>query len=67
MITLLLDDEALRLPAGTTLAGLVALRGLAPTGIATAVNGEFVPRAARELRVLADGDQVLFFQAITGG
>jgi sulfur carrier protein len=35
--------------------------------IATAVNGEFVPRALRAQTWLAAGDTVLTFQAIVGG
>lgn len=66
-IAIRLDDEPLTLPASTSLAALVTQRGLAPQDVATAVNGDFVPRSAREQRLLAAGDQVLFFQPIPGG
>lgn len=51
----------------TTLADLVAALGQAPQALATAVNGEFVPRAARAGVRLKDGDAVFTFQPITGG
>jgi sulfur carrier protein len=35
--------------------------------VATAVNGSFVPRQARERTALAAGDAVLVFGAIVGG
>ena len=55
------------LPQPTTLADLVGRLGHPPTAIATAVNGDFVPRGARADRVLADGDRVQCFQPIVGG
>jgi sulfur carrier protein len=51
----------------TTLADLVAALGQAPTALATAVNGDFVPRAERATVRLRDGDAVFTFQPITGG
>jgi sulfur carrier protein len=54
------DDEA-------TLADLVAALGQSPQSLATAVNGEFVPRGARAGVQLRDGDAVFTFQPITGG
>lgn len=66
-IEIRLDDAPLRLGAGTTLAGLISQLGREPTGVATARNGEFVPRDARHRTVLRHGDQVLLFKPITGG
>ena len=65
-ITIQLDGQPHRVPAGTTLADLVAALGHEPQAVSTAVNGEFVARAARQ-RVLAEGDAVLLFQPIVGG
>lgn len=62
-----LGDEARELPAGSTLADVVAQLGHAPEAVSTAVNGEFVARAARATRQLQPGDQVLLFQPIVGG
>ena len=65
-ISIQLDGQLHALALGTTLAQLVAALGHEPQAVSTAVNGEFVARAARE-RVLAEGDQVLLFQPIVGG
>jgi sulfur carrier protein len=54
-------------PAGTTLGQLVmAVTGL-PAGVAAAVNGAVVPRAAWDRTPLRDGDQVEVVTAVTGG
>ena len=66
-ITIWLDNASRRLPAGTTLAALVAELGHAEQAVSTAVNGRFTSRSARAQCVLADGDQVLLFQPIVGG
>jgi sulfur carrier protein len=50
-----------------TLAELVSALGQAPQALATAVNGEFVPRGARASVQLRDGDAVFTFQPIQGG
>ncbi|GIX25176.1 MULTISPECIES: sulfur carrier protein ThiS [Caldimonas] len=61
------NDEVHRIQVGTTLAQLLALRGLEPQSVATALNGEFVPRSERSHCVLRDGDCVTCFQPIVGG
>ena len=67
MPDLTLNGEPMRCDAGTTLAELIARRGEDPRTLATAVNGEFVPRAARAETPLHDGDELTFFKAIVGG
>jgi sulfur carrier protein len=62
-----LNGEPRSLEEGATLADLVAALGQAPQSLATAVNGEFVPRNARSDLQLRDGDAVFTFQPITGG
>ena len=62
-----LNGEPRPIADGTTLAELVAELGVAPQSLATAVNGEFVPRGARAGCALHDGDAVFTFQPITGG
>lgn len=66
-LPLQLDGRPHAVPAGTTLAALVASLGHAPSAVGTAVNGAFVARAERESRALQPGDAVLLFQPITGG
>lgn len=45
----------------------VDAQGVLPQALATAVNGEFVPRDLRAKHQLRDGDVVLTFQPIQGG
>lgn len=66
-ITIRLDGKPHPLAAGTTLAQLVEALGHGEQAVSTAVNGEFVARAQRSVRRLADGDLVLLFQPIVGG
>jgi sulfur carrier protein len=62
-----LDGETIELAPGSTLAELLARRGVSPEAVATAVNGDFVARAARAARTLSTGDSVMCFKPITGG
>jgi len=66
-ITVQLDNRAHRVPAGTTLAALLAELGHAPRDVATAVNGRHVPRDDRASLALRAGDAVLLFKPIVGG
>jgi sulfur carrier protein len=50
-----------------TLAQWVQEQGLAPEAVATALNGQFVPRGLRAQHRLAEGDTILTFQPIEGG
>ena len=61
------NGEPRELEGLETLADLIATLGQAPASLATAVNGEFVPRSARATVQLRDGDAVFTFQPITGG
>ena len=65
-ITIELDGNAREVAAGSTLADLVAGLGHEAQAVSTAVNGDFVARAARG-RALKQGDAVLLFQPIVGG
>jgi len=50
-----------------TLAELVTGQGFADSAVATAVNGEFVPRQARAATLLAEGDKVEIVAPRQGG
>ena len=67
MIEIRLDDQARQLPAGTTLAALLESLERPPASVATALNGNFIPRERRAATVLGAGDQVLLFKPIVGG
>lgn len=62
-----LNGESVQLDDGHTLADLIASLGQTPQALATAVNGEFVPREARAQCALHENDAVFTFQPITGG
>jgi len=66
-INITVNGEARQLPAGSTLADALAASGEPAASFASAVNGEFVARDARSQTLLANGDAVFTFQAITGG
>jgi sulfur carrier protein len=65
--TITLNGEARNIEPGATLAELIATVADQPQALATAINGEFVPRDARAQVQLRDGDAVFTFQPITGG
>jgi sulfur carrier protein len=61
-----LNGEAVEL-RGATLADALAEHGYADAQVATAVNEEFVPKAQRPMRKLADGDRVEVVAPRQGG
>jgi sulfur carrier protein len=62
------NDRPHALAGGATLMGLLRELGLADRrGVAAAVNGEVVPRAAWGSRALAERDRVLVIRATQGG
>jgi len=65
--TLRFNEQSLPCPEDLTLAALLTAQGVNAEQVATAVNGEFVPRAQRASTPLQPGDTVLTFQAIVGG
>jgi len=66
-INITLNGEARQVPDGCSLADLLKAGGQPAASFASAVNGEFVARDARAQTLLAQGDAVFTFQAITGG
>lgn len=65
-ITILVNGETAETRAAT-LAELIAERGFAEAAVATARNGEFVPRAARADTKLADNDEIEIVAPRQGG
>jgi sulfur carrier protein len=63
------NGEPRELPAGATVASIVALLSGAPDGrgVAVAVAGEVVPRGAWSTTELSDGAQVEIVAAVQGG
>jgi sulfur carrier protein len=56
-----------QLSGGKSLAQAVALLTSAPSGVAAAVNGTVVPRAAWASTALAEDDEVEVLTAVQGG
>lgn len=66
---IVLNGESTDVPSGATAADAVAAAGVseAGRGVAVAVAGEVVPRAAWSERELSEGDQVEVVHAVQGG
>ena len=62
-----LNDEALDVPAGCTVAALLERQGLGDRRVAVEVNREIVPRSAHRTHELAAGDRVEVVHALGGG
>jgi len=67
MIPIQVNGEPLQVEAGSTLAELIAARGLAPEEVAAEVNKELVPRDTRDARVLREADRVELVTMVGGG
>ena len=63
----LVNGEPVDAAEGTTLADLLVRLGQPAEAVATALNGQFVPRAGRGDVSLNRGDSVTVFKAIVGG
>ncbi|NHN84758.1 sulfur carrier protein ThiS [Acetobacter musti] len=65
-MNILVNEEARAVTAGT-LAGLVEELGFSDARIATAIDGEFIPKSARRQYVLAEGMRVEIVAPMQGG
>jgi sulfur carrier protein len=66
-VTVILNGEPRRSDEPMTLADAVALLTSAASGVAAAVNGDVIRRAAWASTQLADGDEVEVVTAVQGG
>jgi len=66
-LTLTVNGEALSLPAGHSVAGLLAHLGLPTQKIAVERNLEIVPRSLYGETLLSEGDQIEIVHFIGGG
>ncbi|MEV8093557.1 sulfur carrier protein ThiS [Kitasatospora sp. NPDC085879] len=66
-VPLTVNGEPRELPAGTTLAEVVAEVSAANTGVAAALNEAVVPRGSWPATVLGAGDRVEILTAVQGG
>ena len=66
-MTIYLNDKAITINAGTTLAQLLLDQKIPQNGIATAINGNVVPATQRDSTTLSDGDKIIIISAFYGG
>jgi sulfur carrier protein len=64
---LMVNGEGVPIPAGTTVAELLALLDIEPRGVAVAVDGEVVTRRTWGERSLAAGERVEILSIAQGG
>lgn len=69
LVQIELNGKSTELPAPATVADAVRAAGASPDGrgLAVAVGGEVVPRAAWEERRLQEGERVEVLHAVQGG
>jgi sulfur carrier protein len=66
-VDIVINGQPHQVEAEVSLAGAVSLVTAAATGVAAAVNGDVVRRAAWESTTLAAGDQIEVVTAVQGG
>lgn len=66
-MTITINDKTAMVAPMTTLAQLLADKGIAPAGTAVAVNGTVVAPVQWSATMLSDGDSILVFKAFYGG
>ncbi|MCB9781156.1 MAG: sulfur carrier protein ThiS [Alphaproteobacteria bacterium] len=66
-IALTINGEPRTVPAGCTVAALLAELGMDREGVAVAVDMRVVPRSQHAARTLQDGDKVEVIIAVGGG
>lgn len=62
-----LNDKPTDLPAGTTVALLLAQLGLDSTRVAVVIGADIVPRAEYSTRGISEGDSVELVSFVGGG
>jgi sulfur carrier protein len=67
MLSITVNGEPCRTPAGIRVSGLVAQLGLAGRRVAVAIGREVVPRSQHAERELRDRDRVEILEAVGGG
>jgi len=62
-----INNVTVELPEGATLKEALEAKGIAPEGIATAVNGKVVAAVMRSSKTLSAGDSIVIIKAFYGG
>ena len=66
-LSLTVNGEPCRTPAGSHLSDLIAQLGLDGRRVAVAIGREVVPRSEHALRRVCDGDLIEILEAVGGG
>ncbi|GAA4820212.1 sulfur carrier protein ThiS [Actinomycetospora corticicola] len=66
-MNVLVNGDVTEIGPGSTLADVLAARGVPERGVAVAVSGEVVPRAQWRSTALRDGSVVEVLTAVQGG
>jgi sulfur carrier protein len=66
-MNLLINGEALDIPAPLSVAGLLQAKGLTGKRVAVERNGEIVPKSLHTETVLESGDRIEIVVAVGGG
>ena len=66
-MNVIVNGEGREVPAGQTLAELIAGHTKAQSGVAVAVDGEVVPRTAWPRHILTEGARIEILTAVQGG
>jgi thiamine biosynthesis protein ThiS len=66
-VQILVNGEGREVPAGTTVAALLALLGVDRTQVAVERNRDVVPKKAYEQTALAEGDRLEVVTIVGGG
>lgn len=66
-MTIKINDKDYEVADGATVADVAAAYGIAPKGVAVAVNGSVVAPSQWESVTLADGDSLVVIKAFYGG
>jgi sulfur carrier protein len=66
-VPVVVNGQALEITAATTVADVLAARGLARKRVAVEVNGAIVPRSRHAATIFAPGDRVEIVVAVGGG
>ena len=66
-ISIHINGEPRRVPAGQSIAALVGTLGLDPAKVAVERNLEIVPRSLHAVTALAEGDRIELVQFVGGG
>lgn len=64
---LIFNKQEIEIAGTPSLGELLQARGIAPKGVAVAVNGKVITRAAWNDTTLAEGDKIMVITAVCGG